>query len=53
MNTKMECKRLDFTIGDVNDIYEGPVGRLWELLMGEEIHVGGERKQTFLPKGQG
>src|SRR4030065_1960317 len=46
-NTKMECKRLDFTIGDAIEIYEGPVGRLWELLMGEEIHVGG-KKETDL-----
>jgi ubiquinone/menaquinone biosynthesis C-methylase UbiE len=44
----MEFKRLDFTIGDVNEIYEGPVGKLWELLMGEEIHVGGEKETDIL-----
>ena len=38
-------KKLDFTIGDVIEIYSGPVGILWEMLMGEEIHVGG-RKET-------
>ena len=26
---------------DVQDIYNGPVGDLWELVMGEQIHVGG------------
>lgn len=53
MNTKMVCKRLDFTIGDVNEIYEGPVGRLWELLMGEEIHVGGEKETDLLAERAG
>ena len=52
-NTKMECKRLDFTIGDVIEIYEGPVGRLWELLMGEEIHVGGEKETDLLAEKAG
>ncbi len=41
-------KRLDFTIDDVNRIYEGPVGVLWEMLMGEEIHVGGEKETDIL-----
>jgi ubiquinone/menaquinone biosynthesis C-methylase UbiE len=41
-------KRLDFTIGDVNDVYSGPVGILWEMLMGEQIHVGGEKETAIL-----
>jgi ubiquinone/menaquinone biosynthesis C-methylase UbiE len=41
-------KKLDFTIGDVNDVYSGPVGILWEMLMGEQIHVGGERETEIL-----
>lgn len=41
-------KKLDFTIGDVNDVYAGPVGILWEMLMGEEIHVGGEKETKIL-----
>ncbi len=53
MNDTMECKRLDFTIGDVNDIYEGPVGQLWEMLMGEEIHVGGERETDIMAEKAG
>ena len=40
--------RLDFTIGDVNDVYSGPVGILWEMLMGEQIHVGGEKETEIL-----
>lgn len=53
MNKNMGCKRLDFTIGDVNEIYEGPVGQLWELLMGEEIHVGGEKETDILAEKAG
>ena len=26
---------------DVQEIYSGPVGDLWELIMGEQIHIGG------------
>jgi len=53
LNRDLECKRLDFTIGDINEIYEGPVGQLWELLMGEEIHVGGEKETDILAKNAG
>ena len=28
-------------LSDVQAIYSGPEGRLWELLMGEQIHIGG------------
>jgi hypothetical protein len=38
-------KQLDFTIEDVNNVYSGPVGVLWEMLMGEQIHVGGEKEK--------
>ncbi|MFX0091265.1 MAG: class I SAM-dependent methyltransferase [Candidatus Hodarchaeota archaeon] len=31
----------DFSVKDVSDAYDGPVGLLWELLMGEHIHIGG------------
>jgi len=41
-------KKLDFTIADVVEIYEGPVGVLWEMLMGEQIHVGGEKETDIL-----
>jgi ubiquinone/menaquinone biosynthesis C-methylase UbiE len=41
-------KKLDFTIADVIEIYDGPVGVLWEMLMGEQIHVGGEKETDIL-----
>ena len=28
-------------LSDVQTVYAGPEGRLWELLMGEQIHIGG------------
>ena len=28
-------------LDDVRDVYNGPEGALWELLMGEQIHIGG------------
>ena len=42
MNAIKKGRKLDFTIGDVNEVYEGAGGILWEMLMGEQIHVGGE-----------
>ncbi len=53
MNEILKGKRLDFTIADVNEVYEGPVGQLWELLMGEEIHVGGGRETEILAEKAG
>ncbi len=46
-------KKLDFTIADVNEIYSGPVGILWEMLMGEQIHVGGENETKILAEKAG
>lgn len=28
-------------LGDVQAVYDGPEGDLWELVMGEQIHIGG------------
>ena len=28
-------------LADVQNVYAGPEGRLWQLLMGEQIHIGG------------
>ena len=28
-------------LSDVNAVYDGPEGDLWELLMGHQIHIGG------------
>lgn len=53
LNSVRKGKRLDFTIADVNEVYEGPVGKLWEMLMGEEIHVGGGRETEMLAEKAG
>ncbi|WP_440949793.1 class I SAM-dependent methyltransferase [Methanosphaerula subterraneus] len=37
----MTGRALDLSIADISEAYAGPIGALWELLMGEEIHVGG------------
>jgi ubiquinone/menaquinone biosynthesis C-methylase UbiE len=35
-------KPIDISIAEVSEAYAGPVGTLWEMLMGEEIHIGGK-----------
>ncbi|HOI13225.1 MAG TPA: methyltransferase domain-containing protein [Methanoculleus sp.] len=39
---------LDITISDVTAAYEGAVGIIWEMLMGEQIHVGGGEETDLL-----
>jgi ubiquinone/menaquinone biosynthesis C-methylase UbiE len=34
-------EKLDIHFTDVQEVYDGWEGRLWELLMGEQIHIGG------------
>jgi len=47
-------KKLDFiSIADVNEVYSGPVGILWEMLMGEQIHVGGAKETDILAEKAG
>jgi sarcosine/dimethylglycine N-methyltransferase len=41
-------KKSGVTIGDVNDAYDGAIGQIWELLMGEFIHIGGEDETALL-----
>jgi ubiquinone/menaquinone biosynthesis C-methylase UbiE len=53
MDQIQKMKKLDFNIGDVNDVYSGPVGILWEMLMGEQIHVGGEKETELLAEKAG
>lgn len=43
-------KMIDVSIDDVINAYSGPVGTLWELLMGEEIHVGGAEDTDILAR---
>jgi hypothetical protein len=31
----------DIGAAPVQDVYAGPEGQLWELLMGEQVHMGG------------
>ena len=41
----MTKRRLDVTIGNVNEVYDGAGGILWEMLMGEQIHVGARSEE--------
>ena len=36
-------KHIDISIAEVSEAYAGTVGTLWEMVMGEEIHIGGTR----------
>jgi SAM-dependent methyltransferase len=49
----MAGRRLDVTLADVRTVYAGPGGELWELLMGEQIHVGGEAETAILAERAG
>ena len=49
----MTARKLDVGIDGVNDVYDGPAGILWEMLMGEQIHVGGEMETDILAQKAG
>ncbi|MFX0020058.1 MAG: class I SAM-dependent methyltransferase [Promethearchaeota archaeon] len=49
----MNKKKYDFSVWDVSQVYAGPGGKLWELLMGEQIHVGGAEQTDILAKKVG
>jgi ubiquinone/menaquinone biosynthesis C-methylase UbiE len=53
LNTINKGRKLDFTIGDVTEVYEGAGGILWEMIMGEQIHVGGESETDVLAQKAG
>ncbi|MFH2002392.1 MAG: methyltransferase domain-containing protein [Planctomycetota bacterium] len=36
------------TLDDVRSVYDGPEGDLWELIMGEQIHIGGFQSSVML-----
>jgi len=40
-------------LNDVQVVYSGPEGNLWELIMGEQIHIGGFASSTALAKEAG
>ena len=46
-------KKLDITLKDVNAVYSGPEGQLWEMIMGEQIHVGGFASSMALAQKAG
>jgi sarcosine/dimethylglycine N-methyltransferase len=46
-------RQYDFSVNDVSAVYAGSGGKLWELLMGEEIHVGGAEQTDYLAKKVG
>jgi SAM-dependent methyltransferase len=41
------------TLADVKAVYDGPEGNLWELLMGEQIHIGGFQSSMDLAERAG
>jgi ubiquinone/menaquinone biosynthesis C-methylase UbiE len=41
-------KKLDIGLKEVQAVYDGPEGKLWELIMGEQIHVGGFAESMVL-----
>ncbi len=47
-------KKLEhITLEDVQAVYSGPEGLLWELIMGEQIHVGGFKSSMALAQNAG
>ncbi|MDB4433204.1 methyltransferase domain-containing protein [bacterium] len=40
-------------LADVNVVYDGPEGDLWELLMGQQIHIGGFKSSMDLAERAG
>ena len=43
----------DITLKNVQEVYDGPEGVLWELIMGEQIHVGGFASSMTLAQKAG
>lgn len=41
-------ERINIKLSDVQNVYDGPEGVLWELIMGEQIHVGGFNSSKIL-----
>ena len=41
------------TLKNVQEVYGGPEGELWELIMGEQIHVGGFKSSMQLAQNAG
>jgi SAM-dependent methyltransferase len=43
----------DVGLRDVQSVYGGPEGQLWELIMGQQIHIGGFRSSMDLAERAG
>src|SRR5271157_3836984 len=43
----------DVGLPEVQSVYSGPEGQLWELIMGQQIHVGGFRSSMDLAERSG
>jgi len=43
----------DIGLADVNAVYDGNEGDLWELVMGQQIHIGGLRSSMELAERAG
>jgi len=41
-------RKTNVVLADVERVYDGPEGRLWQLIMGEQIHVGGFASSRIL-----
>jgi SAM-dependent methyltransferase len=46
-------KKTGMTVENVREVYSGPEGKLWELIMGEQIHVGGWAHSKILADAAG
>ncbi len=46
-------KKLNIGLKEVQAVYDGPEGKLWELIMGEQIHVGGFAQSMILAQKAG
>lgn len=44
----IDKKTYDFSVWDVSKVYAGLGGKLWELLMGDQIHIGGADQTDVL-----
>lgn len=43
----MKCTT-NISLGDVQAVYSGPEGQLWELVMGQQVHIGGLQSSMAL-----
>ncbi len=43
----------NITLDNVREVYDGPEGDLWELIMGEQIHIGGFQSTMDLAEKAG